>query len=61
MERHHMKPDPYDFAGEVERIAAHDARMDNAKDDSGGRCICPYCYQPAMQPTKRTWRCGCNR
>lgn len=56
-----MKPAPYDFSGERARIAAHDARMAQAKDDSGNRAICPYCYQPKFNDrSKRVWRCGCR-
>lgn len=54
----HIKPKPYDFTKERERLINHEARLATAKHHAGGRSVCPYCYQVAMG-TVRSWRCGC--
>jgi hypothetical protein len=57
------KPPPYNFEGELERKAAHDARFANARDNNGNQPTCPYCYQTAMvrgaKDGKRLVACGC--
>ena len=53
------KPKPYDFDGERDRIELHDSLMATARDNQGGRNVCPYCYQPPMG-TARYWRCNCG-
>lgn len=57
------KPPPYDFTGELERKAAHDARFENARDNNGHQPTCPYCYQTAMRRVidgKAGLYCGCR-
>lgn len=59
-----QKPPPYDFAGEIERKAAHDARFADARDNNGNQPTCPYCYSTAMftgvHNGKRVLACRCK-
>lgn len=57
-----QKPPPYDFVGEAERKAAHDARFADARDNNGNQPTCPYCYETArvrLVNGKRGLFCGC--
>jgi hypothetical protein len=58
-----LKPPPYDFTGERERIATHEARFADALDNNGHQATCPYCYQTArvlVLNGKRGLYCGCK-
>lgn len=60
-----LKPRPYDYENDGARRDDHKFRFDTARDNSGGRTICPYCYSPPIQgdlrvPPSQRMHCRCT-